>query len=390
MKLPHFNIFPLYLLVFFETFSLFTAFEKIYLQQNGLSISEIVWLSIFLGITILICEVPSGALSDRWYRKYTLSLSFFFGALSLLVFLLGTGFWHYSVAVLFGGWAFVCNSGTNSSLLYDSLKEAGLENKFAKYLATRRIISAVSFGIAALVGGYVAQQYGIDITILFGIGLLTLGLIITFILKEPDFHRTTGEMSYFSHIGTTARYLMSTKFFINVALLSIVTMSVHIIIEDYSQLYYYAIGLTLLLVGVMSAFEGVKEVIFNYWGGRTTWNSNTPRLFGIFLFVMFFSLLLTAWQGSYWGIVGLFIASGMFFVIDVPIMARFHDKADSGIRATSESFLNLVTEMFRISLALAFGYIAQAYSIQIGFGLLAGVVGTYTVYYWMFAKKHIQ
>ncbi len=348
---------------------------------------EIAVLTVVFSITLIVLEVPSGALSDRWVRKYVLSLSVLASIITLALFATGDTFIQFALGMFFAGLAFVFNSGTNTSLLFDSLQEVNATDLFEKYLAIRRILAGAGFATASLVGGWVANEYGITTAIWATLFALIPALLLCISLREPVFHKTTGELTYFKHIGHTAKHLTSSRYFLNVIILSVVIMATHILVEDYSQLYYFAVGFSFLAIGVLSFFEGLKEMVANYAGAIVARFNNLPLLYGVLLFVMSGSLVFAAAYQSIVGVLGLYLASAMFFIIDVPLLGNFHKQLDSSIRATSESFMNLVTELSKMLLAIVFASIANIYSIPCAFGALGLFVAVYTIYYWLFVYK---
>lgn len=387
MKFPEPNTLKLLILSTLQALTFYAAFEKIFFQENGLSLFEIALLTAIFSVFVIVLEVPSGALSDRWKRKYVLLLSILASIATLLFFVTGTGFIQFAVGTVFASIAFVLNSGTNNSILFDSLKEFNAVESFEKYLALRRILSGIGFALASLAGGWIADYHGISFAMWSTLMFLIPAVFITLSLREPQFHKTTGEMTYFKHIKSTAQHLTSNSYFIQVIVLSVTIMTINILIEDYSQLYYYAVGFSLLAIGLLSFFEGVKESFSNYIGALLPQRKNLPVIFGFLLLLMAGSLFVTAWQPNIVGVAGLFLTSAIFFIIDVPLLGNFHKKLSSGTRATSESFLNLVTELSKVIVAIGFGVVANLYSIYFAFGVLGVLVLFYTIYYWIFAFR---
>jgi len=387
MKFPESNTPKLLAIATFQALTFYAAFQLIFFQENGLNIVQIALLTIVFSVTMIALEVPSGALSDRWVRKHVLSLSILASIVTVVLFATGDTFIQFAAGMFFAAVAFVLNSGTNTSILFDSLKEVEATNSFEKYLATRRILAGAGFAVASLVGGWTANQYGISMAIWITLGALVPALLLSLSLREPIFHKTTGELSYFAHIGHTAKHLTSTRYFTNVIALSVVIMATHILIEEYSQLYYFAIGFSLLVIGIVSFFEGLKEMVANYLGALMPKLTNLPLAYGFLLMVMAGALLVSAWQQSLIGVVALFVASAMFFIIDVPLLGAFHKQLDSSIRATSESFMNLITELSKMILAIAFASIANVYSVPLAFGALGLMLCLYVVYYWQFVYR---
>ena len=75
------NIKRLYALYGLHGLIFFYSFDKVFLQLKGFSVQQVVVVELLYVLTIVLLEVPSGALSDRWSRKYVLSLSGLFFAL---------------------------------------------------------------------------------------------------------------------------------------------------------------------------------------------------------------------------------------------------------------------------------------------------------------------
>lgn len=390
MQFPEANTPKLIVLAGLQAMVFYAAFEKIFFQDNGLSVIEIAILSGVFSLGLICLEVPSGALSDRWVRKHVLSLSVVAAMATTIVFALGNEFWHFAIGIAFAACGFVLNSGTNSSILFDSLKEYQTEQQFEKYLAWRRIFSGIGLAIGSLIGGVIAEGYGIAATMWVTLLPLIAALFLTMSLREPHFHKTTGELNYFAHIRYAARHLVSSHYFVQVIALSVMIKTVSILIEDYAQLYYLLLGFSLFAIGVLSFFEGIKEIVANYIGSSVSCGTALPRLYGILLLVMAGALLLSAWQLNIVGVLSLFVASSMFFIIDVPLLGGFHRQLASGIRATAESFLNLVTELSKVVVAIGFATIANWYSISVAFGVLGCVVLIYTVYYWLCAREVLE
>lgn len=390
MQFPESNTPKLIVLAGLQAMVFYAAFEKIFFQDNGLSIIEIAILSGIFSLGLICLEVPSGALSDRWIRKHVLSLSVIAAMATTIVFAVGSEFWHFAVGIAFAAGGFVLNSGTNTSILFDSLKEHQTEQQFEKYLAVRRIFSGIGLALGSLIGGVIAERYGIATTMWATLMPLLGALLITTSLREPHFHKTTGELNYFTHIRYAVRHLVSSHYFVQVIALSVMIKTVSILIEDYAQLYYLLLGFSLFAIGVLSFFEGIKEIVANYVGSYVSRGTALARLYGILLLVMAGSLLLSAWQLNIVGVISLFVASSMFFIIDVPLLGGFHRQLASGIRATAESFLNLATELSKVMVAIGFATVANWYSINVAFGVLGCVVLLYTVYYWLCACEVLE
>jgi len=63
------NIWKMYIISSLTAFVLFYAIDKVFMELRGLSVTQIVFIEIIYTVCVLLLEVPSGALADRWSRK---------------------------------------------------------------------------------------------------------------------------------------------------------------------------------------------------------------------------------------------------------------------------------------------------------------------------------
>src|SRR5262245_30548718 len=114
-------------------FILWVPIWVVFLQDKGLSLSEIGGLEAAAWLITAALEVPTGMIADRWGRKASIGIgtSLYAAAMFLiqteafsLPFLLAYAMWN-------GSMAFV--SGADSALLYDSLKADGRAAEAAKF-----------------------------------------------------------------------------------------------------------------------------------------------------------------------------------------------------------------------------------------------------------------
>jgi len=124
--------------------------------ENHLSAAEAILLYVVSDIATTVLEVPSGYMSDRIGRKFTLVAAAVCGVAATTLLIFAVGFMQFVLAnvLLAAGAAFA--SGTDSSLLYESLQAEGRaeEIEAAELSAWRYSFSALA--LSALTGGLMA------------------------------------------------------------------------------------------------------------------------------------------------------------------------------------------------------------------------------------------
>lgn len=383
------NINKLYATAAFHGLILFYSFDKVFLQLNGLSITQVVLIEVIYIATILLIEVPSGALSDRWSRKYVLSLSGVFFALYIVMFAAGSSFLAFSVGAIFAGVGSAFLSGTDTSILFDSLKELKLDDAYERYLGRTRAISALSYIFAAAAGGFIGQRYGLEAAFWLSLPSMILAAIIALTIREPHFHRSTDEVNYWQHAKQTFSFLTQQPRFLHfAALITAVTVPMFVF-DEYAQVYYAFIGIGAIGLGLLGSVGSAFDAVFNvivFWFKRF----RHDVLFGVMLLI-FCSGFISVWLFQNWlGIVLLISSTVAFYVIEIIAMADINRQLPSKIRATSESFFSLATQTARIPIALGFGVISQKYSVAAGFGSIGIALLAYTTYYWLGTVRRID
>lgn len=142
----------------------------------------------YFGVVLL--EVPSGYFSDRFGRRRTLLL-----ACAALLIACGLFFFGRSFGVLAAGQLCLAaglafNSGTDTSLHYDSLAALGREEEFDRREAVVARNVTLATGVAAIAGGAVALA-GLRFAYLLSAGAAAVALVLVVLMSEPESHEKT-------------------------------------------------------------------------------------------------------------------------------------------------------------------------------------------------------
>src|SRR3989338_7972899 len=115
------NIVKLYVSSFLGGLVFWYAIEKLFMASIGIDPLGVTIVGAIYVAILLIFDVPSGLLADRWSRKYCLILSAFLLALSSLVLGLSKGLPLYAICAILYGFNFVLYQGTIQAITYDTL-----------------------------------------------------------------------------------------------------------------------------------------------------------------------------------------------------------------------------------------------------------------------------
>ncbi len=152
--------------VFFNSRFYYPVFTIIFLDY-GLSIEQFSVLNAVWAATIVISEVPSGALADVMGRKTLLVLTAVGMVLEMTIIAfvpLGNGkvvFFAFLLNRIFSGLAEAMASGADEALAYDTLKEHGLEKEWGRVLDIQLRIRSAGYILVMTIGGLVYDPDGL-------------------------------------------------------------------------------------------------------------------------------------------------------------------------------------------------------------------------------------
>jgi MFS family permease len=150
-----------------------------------LSLEEALLLEAIYYVAAVALEVPSGYLADRLGRRPTLILAMLADVGAAVVFAATGAFAPFVAAQVLKAAGHAFNSGADSALLFDSLRELEREPEIGLREARAFSAGLGATAIAALVGGLSA---GIDLRIAWLLTALTSvgGLVIALRFQEPE------------------------------------------------------------------------------------------------------------------------------------------------------------------------------------------------------------
>ena len=158
----------------------------IYLQdQRGFSLTQIASMEGIFWITIVVAEVPTGAIADRWGRRVSLLLGGVLFTIATVVFAFADSFAMLAINYLIMALAMTLYSGAGHALLFDTLRQLGRTNEYEKHVGRSEAASFASMLAATMLGGAITALVGYQVTILIGAVSMALAGAIALFLREP-------------------------------------------------------------------------------------------------------------------------------------------------------------------------------------------------------------
>jgi MFS family permease len=339
------NIRKIYLISFLEGLEFIGGvLVPFYLLWGKISFFQITLLQSIYSIASLLLEVPSGAIADRFGRKFSLALSGIITVIAVIVYSLYPSFYIFVIGELLFAAGTALLSGSSDAIVYDTLKQTGKEKSSKKVFA--RISSASNIGrtIALPIGSVIAAFIGLRQAMLFMAVPWFLAFLIMLTLKEPkgefskDYVATLKSgLKYFKghsvlKILTVDRILITATAFMIVWLSQPVLMQLNVPI-----VYFGIIGsaITVTQIIFMNRFDALEKI----FGGKKKYLLFSALIAG----AGFIALGLTSMVPA--AILFILVISGFGLSRDVLFSSYMNKHIESKNRATVLSVVSMLQKL---------------------------------------------
>lgn len=392
LKIPNIKRFIAFRILFNARFY-YPIFTILFLDF-GLTLEQFAILNAAWAASIVLLEVPSGALADTIGRRNLVIASavIMIIEMTLLCFApigdMPIVFYLFLLNRILSGAAEASASGADEALAYDTLKDLGLEKSWGRVLETQMRFQSVAFIIAMSLGallydanrlnqlfGFLSIDFAIAketamrlplfLTLMLGIG----ALVVSLGLQEPESEKEARDKARqgktsdtikeaFSKTIATGKWILSSPIALMIILGGFLIDHIARMILTLNSEYYRQIDLPEASFGIISAGFGLMG-LFTPRIGR--WLSeNKTKTFNYFLLgaLTLVGLIGMARFIPYWGVAPIILVYGAIGLAGFLVSNYLNAVTSSEARATVLSFKGL-------SYNLAYGGIGILYSLLV-------------------------
>jgi MFS family permease len=202
------NVPLLYIFRMLHDVVFFAPIIVVFLNANGLSMTEVMVLQTIFSVGLIVLEVPSGFLADLAGRKITLVLGSILLTVGAAIYSIGTTFWVFTVAEIFWAVAASLISGSDTAMLYDTLVVQNRADKYKRIEGNAYSLTLAANVVATTAGGFMAA---VNLRLPFYATAAFFALLVpaAFFLREPPREKgghPRGRLYYFYKIHRFALY----------------------------------------------------------------------------------------------------------------------------------------------------------------------------------------
>jgi len=224
-----------------------------FFQSVGLDMKGVYLIQSVFAVTVFVCEIPSGYISDLLGRKKTLIVSAILKAFGFSLFPFASDLTVFIIAEVILGIAISLSSGTDTALIYDTLEALGNKKAQIKILGKSISYLTLGEGLASLLGScLLLLAFTVhDLSIISAV-VSWVPLFIVLGLKEPK--RTKMEGGHKENTKYVFKKLFKQSKLLNLIIInSVFSFSGTLFAVWIFQKYWENLGIPLIYFGFLWA-----------------------------------------------------------------------------------------------------------------------------------------
>ena len=349
-------------------------------RSSGLDATHILLVQAIFSAASVSFEVPSGYLADVLGRRRALLLGSVGMATGMAAYGLASRFWLFAGAEVVLAFGYSLFSGTESALIFDTLKAEGRETEYTRIEGKAEAWTRVGTAAAAVAGGLLAVVWlRLPFVANTGTALVMFAIVLT--LVEPPRPTLAGRASVRQILQISRESLADAR------LLPVMVLSSGIFVTGITGIWGYFLrltnhGITVASYGVyFAAFQGATAAgaasatpLARVFGSRGSYAllAVIPTVLVVFAFTSApWPVLLTPLAAATWG-------------FSTPLLLNLLNRhITSERRATVLSVSAMLGRVLFVVISPLFGVLSDRVSDRAGFGFLAGVFAVVASAAWL-------
>ena len=380
---------PLYAAAFFQSFVLWYAAEKLFMRSIGFSDADIGLMVAVYSAVMLLTDMPSGLLADRWSRKGVLILASFALAGAAFVGGVSNDIGLYLLCAILWGVFYACYAGMYESIVYDTLaEEKQSPGLYRKIYGRIQMADSTGLVLGGLVSAFVATQLGMRETYFLSIPFALLSVTALLLFREPQLHKHRRQLLD-AQVRETFRAVTRRRGYALPVVISLVLKStVVFMMFEFAQLWLIALNAPTGFFGFAGALL-YAAIGFGGWFAQHLHVASRKRmvLLGACLVVSLCGLVFV----KQLFVVALlqFVVIGTLVALAIALTSVLHDLLPSHIRASAVSATSTFGRALIIPLALLFGYVSEQSSVFSATYILIVLSMVMSLFVFAIRRKHV-
>ena len=279
-------------------------------DRIGLSLTQILLLQSIFAVAMVVMEYPSGYISDRVGYRTALTFASILGILGWGVYTVASSFRDVLIAEILLGISTSFISGTDSALLYESLKVTGEEPAYARFEGRSTGFGQTGEAAGALFAGVLYARYPL-LPFMLQVGVWVLALLLTRGLAEPQRARNH-QVSHLKEALASARYVFIENRRLRVTILLSIVLGISSFYPVWLiQPYMRDAGVPIASFGPIWAGANLTVAIFAVLSHRVRERLKEPGMIWLLAVLVWVGYLGLGWASEVWGFLFYYLLTAM-------------------------------------------------------------------------------
>lgn len=375
--------------IYMATFQLLVGpVLTLYLLNKGLSFTQIMILQSIYSIAVFLLEVPTGAFGDLAGRKMSLVLAGISMALGALVYISGSNLIQFAAGETLFACGMSLKSGSDTSLVYDSLKKADHIKDFAGIQGKGESCMLAVQILGSVISGFI-YEINPDLPLWLSIFLMLTASVTALFFYDIKTYEHEEKPGYIRQISSSGQYLFHHKRVRSIVIYFIFFFVFFRIGFWFYQPYFSAVHIGTGYFGVLFALFNLVATVSARFSDKFIKLTKGRSMIALSVLMTLSYLLMgvtRAWAGV--AFIGFQqIARG----VHLPVFMKYmHKHIPSNQRATIISFSSLLNNIAAAAVFPLAGYAMDRTDI-IGMNLYTGVIMLAgTVFFYFYLNKKVE
>lgn len=331
----------------------------LFLIEKGFSLFQIGLLQAFVNGTMFLFEIPGGMLADRYGRKVSLLIGRFMIMSYLLIIMIADSFGSLALSFCLLGLGMTFISGSEESLLVDSVKEQTGENNFSRFLGRYMAIITVALSLAMMIGGFLKE---ISWSLVFAVSFIfqLIAFFGCFFLKETKYTKGSRRESFTLIFKDTFNFLKtnntSRTLIFGIALFT----GIGSIFYMFAQELFNQLGIKVYLISIFFGLESFLAAILSDRAYILEKKFSSKRVMMVCVYLCGISFLLI-YINFNWLILSFFIISAFYNLFTTISYSVINQDIPSKQRATLLSIISFISSLVMFISIPIFGYLSDEF-----------------------------
>ena len=355
------------LFAFFSEFLFVYAFYVSYFSQCEYNASMIAGLLVMTNLSNVLFNIPAGILADNFSRRNLLLIGLFAKMMFCWLCFSSKNYYVLLLAMSFYGIGNSCIYYHTEAYFYDELKRKHKENSYPRFMGIYYATMNLAIATAGLFGETIYINFGFEGIFLSSILSLLFAMLL--ILQLPNYRPIRSDNAVFGvrnskHFIRLFRQMLKKPNIIRIVILAIILDTLFVLSIDMNTNLMNTMEMNTGTISKVVGFVGLVRCFTNYLSGRAVKYISFKNVHSLLL--IFLSLaIFFSFKGGYYMVLSISFYMCIYPFFDMVVKTKLQRKIDSATRATTMSFVSMLSFAFACVFNICIMNIARIYGYYV-------------------------